>query len=251
MRWNDIRIVGPTLVVVLLVLAMINPQIGPADHAVGNAGNNGECPDFGGPAFQPPGGSLIGNGSDCPTPDPCAPFGGNAGNAGGFLVGNGTDCPTPDPCAPFGGNAGNAGGFLVGVNPDCPTPVPSATVTPTPTPTATAVPAPAPPRPAFVFPPPAGPVVGPIFPGAIQASVDGSTVTLKLPLLLDVFIAPATIVEVTSVGTPPVRYYFGPTVRGALVFSAPGGVVEGPFLVKTTLVTGATYTELVTTVAVT
>lgn len=253
LRWNDIRVVAPVLVLLLASVIVVSPSFASSNSSVGDVGQ--ECPvDV---AFVDPccpqtiGGGLdpccIDIGSNAGPVDPCCvEFVGNAGVDDPCVVPTPTPTTTPEPTAtiePTSTAVPTATSTPEPTSTPVPgatsTPVPTATTAPTATPVSTAVEIPAFVR-NFVSPPE---IIGPIWLGSIRATETDGVVTLRFPLLLAIFIGPGTEVRIDGPGG---LVYRGP-VPGSRQISFPAsGSGDGPFTVQTTLINDAKYTEVVT-----
>jgi len=71
-RWNDIRIVGPILVVLMVATMMLSPGVVSAERSVGSSSTIDECSEFALCIEECPGDipAVVGFVSYCPEPDP-------------------------------------------------------------------------------------------------------------------------------------------------------------------------------------
>jgi len=196
MRWNDIRIVGPVLVAMLLAVSLLSPTFASADQSVGSP-------------------TVV---DDDYIFDPCLASGpdGAAAMPAVFIVSE--CCPDLDLV-----KLGVGGPSISEI---CP-PEPAV---------AEAVKRP-------VYDPPA-PIMGPIWLGATTASVPQGSIVLHIPTLLGMFIE-GNQIRVTNSDGEQVhvgRLSSSDTLDTTMAYA--GGTVE--LTIKTTLKTGAEYTEVVT-----
>lgn len=174
--WNDIRRVGPVLMVILAAILMINPSFVGSEASVGDAGLR-ECVE----ADDATIGVLILDES-CDDPDPCASPSLAALPEGGC-------CIVPEVIA--------IGGLAF---PLCPPPPPEPEPTPVESPTPAATPTITQSVPPLALEPLPDPIMGPIYLGAIQVdSITSSVHRLEFPPLLARFVA-TNVVTVTDGG---------------------------------------------------
>ena len=242
MKWNDIRRIGPLLVVALAAVVMINPSFVGSSNSVGS---DGSCL------------RLVSADIADDYRDPCSPIKeipyGYCGDdsppiawdaAGSISAASISGCEKPT-CASMGygmtadGKCCIEPGLAIGITMVCESPEPE--------PETDGEGAEgeeeaeeAPAAPAVKLPPPPDPIIGPIWLGAIQvdASIPG-LVTLTFPDLLAAFMEDnvVTIYDADDAMVFEGRLGADATI---LVFSD-----NAPMLVKTQLTTGALYFETV------
>lgn len=214
LKLNDIRIVGPLLVLLLGAAILINPGFVSADSSVGSSGSTDPCSET-----VVADASVLGGLTQLCEPE-CPDLALSATAAGSMYYG----CEEPDPCA-------------------TPAPVPS----PAPTTTsftifAAEAPADCEPAPGLrIVSPPQPEIIGPTWLGPINATEFG-VVTLQFPHLLSIFVGPQGIVRVTD--TNGVLVYEGRLGADRTISFPTTG--SDTYTVKTVLINRAKYTEVVT-----
>jgi len=233
-RWNDIRVVGPLLVMGLLLATLVSPQFATAEQSVGGPSIGGyyPCgygPDLFKPVPPPPSSTVVAFAAAEAVAleglvGPCCgdPFALDATAAIGLtFIGDERPIRVIDPCCDNGFDGREVGAFLSREH--CEEPL-----------------APSPPE---VVRPQAPPIKGPIWLGATQAIDVNGSLALKPPALLSMMIE-HNYVEVTNGDGAVV--FAGPMPASGIIHTGIGTATgAGDYTMVTSLTTSAIYTEVV------